>query len=71
MEALIWIGAAVSLAGLAGIIRVILQVRAARRAGLPEPELRARLQKAIALNMAALGLSALGLMMVVIGITLG
>lgn len=71
MGALIWIGAAVSLAGLAGIVRVILQVRAARRAGLTEDALRARLRKAVAWNMAALGLSALGLMMVVIGITLG
>lgn len=71
MAALIWIGAAVSLAGLAGIVVVILRVRAARRENLPESDLRARLQKAVALNMAALGLSALGLMMVVIGITLG
>lgn len=71
MAALIWIGAAVSLAGLAGIVVVMLRVRAARRENLPEPDLRARLQKAVALNMAALGLSALGLMMVVIGITLG
>ncbi|GAA0309046.1 hypothetical protein [Rhodovulum strictum] len=71
MAALIWIGAALSLAGLAGIVRVILQVRAARGANLSESELRARLQKAVALNMAALGMSALGLMMVVIGIMLG
>ncbi|HDR27117.1 hypothetical protein [Rhodovulum sp.] len=71
MGILIWIGAAISLAGLAGIVRVILQVRAARAANLPEDELRGRLQKAVALNMAALGMSALGLMMVVIGITLG
>jgi len=71
MEALIWIGAAVSLAGLAGLVAVILQVRAARRDNLPEDALRARLQKAVALNMGALGLSALGLMMVVIGIMLG
>ncbi|MCO8146399.1 hypothetical protein NHN26_14315 [Rhodovulum tesquicola] len=71
MGILIWIGAAISLAGLAGIVRVILQVRAARTANLPEDELRSRLQKAVALNMAALGMSALGLMMVVIGITLG
>ncbi|TCM75063.1 hypothetical protein [Rhodovulum steppense] len=71
MGALIWIGAVVSLAGLAGIVRVIFQVREARGADLPEDDLRARLQKAVALNMAALGMSALGLMMVVIGITLG
>lgn len=71
MEAVIWIGALVSVSGLAGIVAVILQVRRARREALPEPELRARLQRAVALNMGALGLSALGLMMVVIGIMLG
>jgi len=71
MEALIWAGAAISLAGLIGLVWCILQIVGARRANLPEAEMRARLQRAVAQNMAALGLSALGLMMVVIGIMLG
>ncbi|MBN2907009.1 MAG: hypothetical protein JXJ18_09905 [Rhodobacteraceae bacterium] len=71
MAGLIWGGAVVSLLGLAGLIWCIVQMIAARRAGLSEDALRTRLQKVVALNMAALGLSALGLMMVVIGIALG
>lgn len=71
MEALIWIGACVSLLGLAGLLWCILQMIRARRARLPEAEMRASLQRVAAQNMAALGLSALGLMMVVIGLLLG
>ncbi|SIO12258.1 hypothetical protein SAMN05444722_0507 [Rhodovulum sp. ES.010] len=70
MEALVWIGAAVSLAGLVWLVKVIFAVRNARREGLSEDEMRTRLQGAVAQNMAALGLSALGLMMVVVGILL-
>ncbi|ANB34020.1 hypothetical protein JMM63_03985 [Rhodovulum sulfidophilum] len=71
MEALIWAGAAVSVLGLAGIFWCIRDMLGARNSGLPEPEIRARLQKAVAKNMAALALSAIGLMMVVVGIMLG
>lgn len=68
---LIWIGAAVTLAGLAGLVWCILKVTAARRAGLDDAALRARLQAVVALNLGALLLSALGLMLVVAGILLG
>ncbi|KGB80866.1 hypothetical protein JT55_16545 [Rhodovulum sp. NI22] len=71
MDWLIWLGAAVSLLGLAGLVRCIVLALRARRAGLPEEELRARLRKVVALNMGALLVSALGLMMVILGITLG
>lgn len=71
MEVLIWSGAAVTLAGLAGLVWCIAKVAAARRAGLPDTELRARLQRVVALNLGALLVSALGLMMVVAGILLG
>lgn len=70
MALLIWIGAAVTLLGLALLVWCILRVQAARRANLPDDELRARLQKVIALNLGALLLSAIGLMMVVVGIAL-
>ena len=59
MEGLIWAGAAVSLAGLAGLVWCILYA------------LRARLQRAVVVNLAALLVSAIGLMMIVIGILLG
>ena len=70
MDILIWSGAAISAAGLAGILWCIVAVARARRAGLDEPALRARLQKAVTLNLAALMVSMLGLMLVVLGIVL-
>ncbi len=70
MDWLIPAGAAVTLLGLAGLVWCIVKVAAARRAGLPDAELRARLQRVVALNLAALLVSALGLMMVVAGILL-
>ncbi|MCT8330719.1 hypothetical protein [Albidovulum sediminis] len=68
---LIWGGAGVTLLGLAGLVGCIVAVSQARRAGLDETALRAKLQRVIVWNFAALLLSALGLMMVVIGIALG
>lgn len=71
MQALIPIGTVVTLVGLIGLLWCILKVYRARKAGLDEAELKAVLQSTVAWNMGALCLSALGLMMVVIGITLG
>ena len=70
MENLIWIGAAVTLLGLAGLVWCILTVQRARKEGLDDDAMKARLQKVVAMNMGALFLSAIGLMMVVIGIAL-
>lgn len=71
MENLIWIGALVTLLGLAGLIWCILKVQRARKRGLDDAALKAELQKVVALNLGALLLSAIGLMMVVVGILLG
>lgn len=71
MDYLIWAGAGVSVLGLIGILYCIVLVAKAKRAGLPDEELRARLQKVVALNMGALFVSVLGLMMVVVGIFVG
>ncbi|MEH6774478.1 MAG: hypothetical protein V7668_11175 [Cereibacter changlensis] len=71
MDWLIWIGAAISLAGVAGLVWCIVLAMQARKAGLEEEAMRARLQRVVTLNMAALGISALGLMCVVVGILLG
>ena len=67
---LIWGGAAVSLMGLLGLVWCILRVTRARRAKLSDEALRAVLQSVVPANMAALFLSVIGLMMVVIGIIL-
>lgn len=71
MDWLIWLGAAISLVGLIGLVWCILQAMKLRRAGLPDAELRGRLQTLVAYNLAAMGLSGLGLMAVIIGISLG
>jgi len=71
MEWLVWIGATVSLMGLCGLIWCILQVNTARRAKLDDEAMRARVQAVLPWNMAALFLSVIGLMLVVVGILLG
>ncbi len=71
MDILIWIGAAISLAGVAGLVWCIVLVARAKRANLSEDALRARLQKVLPLNLGALLLSAIGLICVVLGILLG
>ncbi len=70
MDWLIWTGAAVSLAGIAGLIWVVVFTIRARRAGLEDDALRARLQRAVAMNLGALAVSAIGLMLVVLGVIL-
>ena len=70
MEILIWIGAAIVLAGVAGLIWCITLVTRARREGLADEALRMRLQRVLPLNLGALFLSAIGLMLVVMGILL-
>ncbi|WP_101340684.1 hypothetical protein [Cereibacter azotoformans] len=71
MEWMIWIGAAISLAGVGGLVWCIWLALSARRSGLPDAEIRERLQRVVVLNLAALGVSAIGLMCVVVGILLG
>jgi hypothetical protein len=71
MDILIWLGAALSALGLLGLVWCIIRVARARSAKLPDAELRAVVQKTVPLNMAALFLSVIGLMMVILGIFLG
>jgi len=70
MAYLIPVGAVITLIGLALLMVCILRVGKARKAGLPEEELRGVLEKTVPLNLAALLLSALGLIVVVVGIIL-
>lgn len=70
MEWLIELGALISLAGIAGLIWCILMALKARQVADNEDDMRVRLQKVVVLNMGALGVSALGLMIVVSGILL-
>ncbi|MEM6890935.1 MAG: hypothetical protein AAF636_22785 [Pseudomonadota bacterium] len=68
---LVWGGALISFAGLAGLLWCIVFVARARRAKLDDAALRAKLQRALPVNLGALLLSAIGLMLVVVGIFLG
>jgi hypothetical protein len=70
MESLVWAGAAVSLAGVGGLVWCIQYVMKLRKAGLDEAALRSKMHKAVLVNFAALAVSTLGLMMVVAGIFL-
>lgn len=70
MTSLIWIGSLFSLGGVAGLLWCIALAIKARRADLSDDNMRARLQHIVTLNMVALGVSALGLMLVVAGILL-
>lgn len=71
MEIIVWIGAALSALGLCGIIYSIVAVARAKRAGLPDEELRARIAKILPVNLIALFISMIGLMAVIIGVLLG
>ena len=70
MEILIWIGSTLSLLGLVGLLWCIKTVLRAKKAAVSDEELRVSLQKVVPFNMAALFLSAIGLMLVILGIML-
>lgn len=70
-DSLIWIGSAVTLAGIIAILWCVIKVLSARKANLDDVELRRRLAKVLPVNMAALALSVIGLVTVVIGVALG
>lgn len=70
MEWLVWTGAACTVLGLAGLVFCIVMAWRARRAATSDDDLRQRLQKVVAWNLGALAVSAIGLMMVIVGIFL-
>ena len=70
MEILIWIGSILSILGLIGLLWCIKTVIKAKKLADSDEELRTSLQKVVPLNMVALFLSAIGLMLVILGIML-
>ncbi len=70
MDWVIWIGAALTMAGVAGLVWCILLAMRAHKSGLPDDQMKAALQKVVALNLGALMVSALGLIAVVVGVIL-
>jgi len=70
MDWLIWLGAAISICGLGGLVWCILTVWRAKRAGLSDDALKDRVRRVVPINMGALMLSVFGLMLVILGISL-
>lgn len=70
MEKLVWIGAAFAVLGVLGLAWCIREAIRAKRAGLDDDALKARLQRLVAVNLGALAVSALGLMCVIVGLSL-
>ena len=68
-EILIWVGAGLSLLGLAGLVWCIIRVARARKTINDDEELRAAVQAVLPYNLGALFLSVLGLMIVILGIS--
>ncbi len=71
MNWLIIPGTIISLIGIVGLVYSAVKMIRAKQQRLDDAALQARLQSAMVLNMAALFLSAIGLMVVVVGILLG
>ena len=67
---LVWGGALLSLLGLVGVVYSILGVMCARRAGLPDAELRSCIAVMMLVNLGAFFAAMLGLMMVLVGVLL-
>ena len=70
MDWLVVLGALVTLGGLGLLVYCIMAVAKAKKAGLPDEELRGRIQRVVAINLAALFISSIGLMMVIVGLFL-
>ncbi|AFO90995.1 hypothetical protein D1822_06365 [Phaeobacter inhibens] len=70
-EIMVWAGAAVSVAGLIGLMWSVVRVMQAKRQKLDDDDLRAVVQKVLPYNLGALFLSVIGLMLVMLGLTLG
>jgi hypothetical protein len=70
MTVMIWAGAALAMIGVAGLIYCVMLAMRAKREGLTGAAMQARLQRVVAWNMAALAVSWLGLMLVVVGVIL-
>ena len=71
MEILVWIGGALTLAGLCGVLWSLVAVMRARRTETDDAALRARLARILPVNLGALGVSVIGLLLVMLGIFFG
>ena len=70
MDWLIIPGIVVTFIGLGLLFYTIAQIMRAKKQGVSDEQMKLQLQSAVAWNLGAMGCSAIGLMMVVIGIML-
>ena len=70
MHIVIWTGAALTVLGILGLLWCIKLVLDIKRQKLPDAEARIAMQRVVVWNMAALAVSFLGLIMVVVGVIL-
>lgn len=70
MEVLVWIGAALTVIGMAGVLYSMITVARAKRQNLSDDEMRNRIRKVIPINLGTLFVAMIGLMMVVVGVML-
>lgn len=68
---IVWTGAGLAVLGMLGLFWCILKVARAKHAGLSDEALRDAVKAVVPLNLGALFLSVIGLMMVIVGISLG
>lgn len=70
MSILIWIGSAITVAGVIGIFLTGLSALKLRNSGLDDDAMRAALQKGVVRNMISLFIAVIGLMTVILGLFL-
>lgn len=71
MDMLIWGGTALTMMGVLALLWCIILAMRARKSALPDDQIKAQLQRVVVLNLGALAVSALGLIVVVVGVILG
>jgi hypothetical protein len=70
MQILVWIGTALSLIGIAGLLWCVWLVLGIKKRNMPDDVARAAMQRVVVWNLGALAISFLGLILVVIGVIL-
>lgn len=70
MDVLIWVGTGLTIIGLCGVIYAMISIARAKRANLPDAEMRAKLSKILPINLGTLFVAMIGLMMVIVGLML-
>lgn len=71
MNAFLWIGAALTLGGLAGLAWCIRKAAWLRHADITNDQATAELRRLVPANIAAVGIAFIGLAVLVVGLILG